>query len=344
MSLITDPAPLDSAPVAAMGMPAKPAQGASQADSISASASRRLRSGFAAVRVSFTWMGVRKSLNSEQKAQAAEGFGAEGAYLSAGKKLLDTKHPAVRRVTAVRGRVLSFWRGTSLPYPEPGVRLIRREDVAGFDARMGELREELDGAVGELNEVFAELKAAARQRLGRLFNTADYPHSLRGLFAVEWDFPSVEPPDYLRRLNPELYEQERQRMAARFDEAARLAEEAFIQEFSRLVSHLSERLAGGVDGRKKVFRDSAVANLGEFFSRFKNLSVGSNAELERLVESARQAVAGVRPQAVRDSDALRNEIATKLSTVRSVLDGMLVDQPRRKVLRPTHSSERGVAS
>ena len=45
------------------------------------------------------WLGVRKTLTPEQKSQAAESFGAEGDYLSAGKKLLDTKHEAFRRLT-----------------------------------------------------------------------------------------------------------------------------------------------------------------------------------------------------------------------------------------------------
>ncbi len=45
----------------------------------------------AAVRVAFCWFGVRKTLTPEQKAQAADTFGAEGQYLSAGKKLLDTR-------------------------------------------------------------------------------------------------------------------------------------------------------------------------------------------------------------------------------------------------------------
>ena len=46
--------------------------------------SQRLRATMAAVRVSFTWMGTQKSLNPDQKARAAEAFGAEGRYLSAG--------------------------------------------------------------------------------------------------------------------------------------------------------------------------------------------------------------------------------------------------------------------
>ena len=56
-----------------------------------------------------------------------------------------------------------------------------------------------------------------------------------------------------------------------------------MEELSRLVGHLSERLAGAEDGRPKVFRDSAVGNLREFFERFKALNVGSSAELDRLV-------------------------------------------------------------
>src|SRR5215210_7870840 len=85
---------------------------------------QRLRVRSAAVRVSFTWLGVRKTLTPEQKSQAAESFGAEGDFLSARKKLLDTTHSAYKDVTAVRGRVVAFSRALSLPYPDPGIRLI----------------------------------------------------------------------------------------------------------------------------------------------------------------------------------------------------------------------------
>ena len=97
----------------------------------------------------------------------------------------------------------------------------------------------------ELNSVYEQIKGDARQRLGRLYNTADYPSEVRGLFQVAWDFPSFEPPDYLRSISPELYEEERRRVAARFDEAVRLAEQAFATEFAKLLSHLTERLTGG---------------------------------------------------------------------------------------------------
>src|SRR5438132_1585968 len=113
---------------------------------------KRLRQISAAVRVSFMWLGVRKTLTPEQKSQAAESFGAEGDFLSARKKLLDTKHPAFKDVTAVRGRAVAFWKALTLPYPEPGIRLIRQEQIDSFNEQMGTFRAELEYAVGRLDE------------------------------------------------------------------------------------------------------------------------------------------------------------------------------------------------
>jgi hypothetical protein len=296
-------------------------------------AAGRLRATMAAVRVAFTWLGVRKTLSPEQKSQAAESFGAEREFLSAGKKLLDTSHPAFKAVTSVRNRIVSYWKGMSLPYPEPGIRLIRQDDIGAFTLQLTTLKQELAEAVEALDRRYAELKSAARQRLGSLYNAADYPTSLTGWFDCNWDFPSVEPPDYLRQLSPQLYEQEAARVSARFDEAIRLAEEAFTEELSKLVSHLTERLSGTEDGKPKVFRDTAVENLGEFFERFRHLNVRSNQQLDELVGQAQRIVSGVQPQQLRDDQPLRQQIATQLSSVQATLDGLLVDRPRRSILR-----------
>jgi hypothetical protein len=287
----------------------------------------------AAMRLSFTWFGTQKTLSNQQKAQAAESFGAEGAFLSAGKKLIDTRDPAFRAVTAVRSQASAYFKGMSLAYPEPGIRLIRQPDIEDISQRMQEFQRELHTAVNRLDDRFGELKAAARNRLGDLYNEDDYPASLAGLFEMSWDFPSVEPPDYLQRLNPELYEQECQRVQAKFDEAVRLAEAAFTDELANLVEHLGERLSGEDDGKPKVFRDSVITNLTEFFERFQKLNVRSDEQLDELVERASSIVRGVEPQQLRDSQTLRQQITNQLSGVQSQLDDMLVDRPRRNILR-----------
>ena len=295
--------------------------------------SQRLRTTTAAVRVSLRWLGTRKTLTADQKSLAADVFGAEGAFLSAGKKLLDTKHPAFRAVSGVKNRILSYWKSVSLPYPEPGVRLIRQDRIDRFDAQMTEFQEALDEAIRHLDEHYAQLKSTARNRLGSLYNPLDYPQSLDGMFQVSWDFPSVEAPDYLRQLNPDLYRQECERVAARFDEAVRLAEQAFMEELQQLAAHLTERLTGQTDGKPKVFRDSAVNNLKEFFERFRQLNVRNNEQLDEVVEMCQRMVGGLQPQLLRDNQGLRQQVATQLGQVRNLLDDLLVDRPRRNILR-----------
>src|SRR3954463_6186983 len=152
-------------------------------------AAQRLRGSMTACRVHFTWLGLRRTLTPEQKARAADAFQASGRFLSAGKKWLDTGHPAVRKVTGVKSSIQKFWQGVTLPFPEPGVRLIPQRRVDDFAATMAGYQADLAAAVGQLQTALPELKAAARARLGDLYSEADYPGQLEGLFAVEWDFP-----------------------------------------------------------------------------------------------------------------------------------------------------------
>ncbi|QEF97877.1 hypothetical protein Mal15_19230 [Stieleria maiorica] len=295
----------------------------------------KLRTTMAAMRLSFTWFGTRKSLSSEQKALAADTFHAEGKYISAGKKLIDTGDASFRAVTSVRTQATAYFKGATLPFPEPGLRLVPQASVDQIDGRMQSFRDELAEAVAALDGRFDELKYEARDRLGDLYCESDYPDTLRGLFEIGWEFPSVEPPDYLRRLNPELYQQECNRVKSRFDEAVQLAEAAFIDELNKMVEHLSERLTGNDDGKPKVFRDSAIENFAEFFDRFQRLNIRSNEELDQVVDRARRVIDGVAPQSLRDSESLRQRITGQLAAVQSSLDGLMVDRPRRNILRRT---------
>jgi hypothetical protein len=127
-------------------------------------------------------------------------------------------------------------------------------------------------------------------------------------------------------------------VAARFEEAVRLAEQAFVTEFGRLLSHLTERLGNGENGERRVFRDSAVTNLTEFFGRFRHLNVRSNPDLDALVEEAQRLVQGVTPQGLRDDDALRQQIAADMARVQVQVEGLMTELPRRRLVRVRPSS------
>ena len=72
----------------------------------------------------------------------------------------------------------------------------------------------------------------------------------------------------------------------------------------------------------------------EFFERFKHLNINSNAELDRLVEQAQRLVRGVSPQSLRDNDSLRRHISQNMARVQTEVESLLVEAPRRRIIRP----------
>ena len=294
----------------------------------------RLRATMAACRVQFTSVVTQKTHTAEKKEQATEAFNAQPSHDTPAKKLVDQAHPAFKAVTAVRGKIGSTWKAMSLRYTEPGVRLIRKDKIKEFDTKMTDLWSELNAAVERLGQAHGEWNAAAVSGVEPLDNPEDLQDTFGNLFAFTWDFPSLEPPDYLRQLCPLIHEQEQALVTRRFEEAVRLAEADFIVELTGLVEHLTERIAGtDDDGTPKVIRESAFVNLFDFFQRFRMLNVQSNGELELLVGQAKEAVIGVGPRDLRRSKVYRVRVTSRLAGVRSLLDKLVVDRPRLRILR-----------
>lgn len=297
-----------------------------------ADAAQEMRSTMGAVRLSFTWLGTQRKLEDNQTRRAAYTFQAAAASVRASKVLINTKYPAYRAATAVKSHAQTYLRGISLPYPQPGIRLIRRADVEKFEVQMVSFREQLTNAVDNLRDHYEAIKLDAQSRLGELFNSADYPTTLDSVFSLNWEYPSVEPPKYLLRFNPELYQQEQARIQQRFEHAVVLAESAFAERLQELVDHLLERLRTSPDGQAKTFHKSTIENFREFYDEFRKMNVRGNTELDSLISRANNLVAGVDPNTLRNSEPLRDNLSNQMGAVSLALDGLLQNAPRRRMI------------
>ena len=228
-------------------------------------------------------VGRPATLTAEQKAQAAQAFDAEGQFLSAGKKLLDTKHTAFRAVTAIRTKISDYWKGLSLPFPEPGVRLIKLEAVESFDRQMADYKAELDDAVANLDRHFDELKRSAARRLGSLFNAVRLPRDAdRASSASRGTSPPSSRPTTWSSSRPISTSASRSGSGPGSRRPSGWPSRRSSISSPRLVNHLTERITGtNEDGSPKVFRDSAVDNLTDFFERFRSLNVRSQPAARR---------------------------------------------------------------
>jgi hypothetical protein len=287
---------------------------------------QRLRLSTAACRVRFTWLGIEEALTPALNARAARDLQAAPQFLRTAKRLLDAQHPAFRAVTALRGRIESYWRRLTLPFPEPGLRLIPLDQVEAFDRQMNDYRMRLRQAAIDLQRDYDPLRAEALRQLGPLYDAADYPADLADAFSCRWDFPNLDPHPNLSWLSPAIHQQEEYRAQARFEEAVRLTERLFFAEFRRLVAHLGERLAGDpAAGSPRVFRDGAVDNLVAFLARYRTFDVRTDDRLDELVDLVERTLDGVNPECLRHQPGLRRTVAARLSWVRASLAAMSED-------------------
>ena len=274
---------------------------------------------------------ARKSLDKDDLRTAADTFAADAGSISAAKRLLDTADPAWRNVTNILSRAGSYWKSTTTPYPEPGIRLIGNDRIPTFSAELERLRTELSAAVEALQAKYAELRERAREKLGQLFNEGDYPDDIRDAFGMDWDFPAIEPPAYLKDAHPDLYDREVKKIQGRFEDALRTTEQAMAAQLQELVGHLAERLTGGTDGKPKRFNESAIKNLTGFFDAFRTFDLGSNVQLAQLVDRAQDIIKGKGAEELRTNEQVRAAVAAQLAEVATAVDGLMVNKPNRAI-------------
>src|SRR2546421_542475 len=128
---------------------------------------QRLRRTAAAVRLHFTWWGVHKTLTARQREEVGAAYAADARFLTAGKRLVDTRHGAFRRLTAVRTRAAGYWRGLTPPHTQPRARLPRPGGVGGARRVRGGRAAGRAGVRGRVRPARLPPGRAAGRRAGR---------------------------------------------------------------------------------------------------------------------------------------------------------------------------------
>ncbi len=181
--------------------------------------------------------------------------------------------------------------------------------------------------------VVSLLGATPRQRLRSQFDSSNYPTAdqVRVAFGVEWSYFTMGTPDQLSGLNRAIWEREKAKAERQWGEASQQIQRLLRASMAELVAHMVDRLKPGPDGKRKVFRDSTIANLRDFLQTFPARNVTNDGELAALVKRASGLLSGINAQVLRDSDLLRDSVQRDMTRVKTDLDTMLIDRPGRAI-------------
>jgi predicted kinase len=303
-------------------------------------AANHLQSDWGGCSVSFIgWPGTTAAVAKDKKQIMADSVGAKKIGASVPK--FDTKAPTYKALTKIKGQIRDLWEAYTLDWVEDGIRLIRQDTVAAFNDRLLPLTAELDAARSAFAACYPDLMEQAREDNGDLFDRSVYISDFDGQYSYKVDYPSLSAPAWLKDFSPNLYAEQSAKIAARFDAAVGMAEDAFAAELADMIGTLQRKLQGLDDGTEKRLHDTAITNLLDFFDRFRSLNLHSSQELDRVFEMAEDVISrknllGGKPitkDELKDSPSLRADIRTRLSAVGATLEGMTTAKPRRAINR-----------
>jgi hypothetical protein len=267
-----------------------------------------------------------------QVEQVASLFQADTDSVSGSRQAINRKNEFVKPIYSTLIEAKAFVNGHTMDYPEKGIRLIKLAKVEWLRSKIAERQDELNCHLAVLDANWGSVKAEAKERLGELYNEADYPLRPSQAFGLELSFPAIKPDDRLLQLHPELYAAEQARIAARFDDAIKKAEAAAADELGGLLKRFIERLTAPEDGQRKVLKEGVVSSITDFAERFKALSIGSNAGLDDLVNQVEQLAQGIDIKQVRKADAgAKARLAEQLQGLTERIDQLVITRPVREL-------------
>lgn len=292
---------------------------------------QRIKAATTGCKLSIGSVSVRKKITVGQQLQIAALFSADTQSVDGGRKIINPKLEPVANVFRVLREIRAAWVAYTIPY-EPGVRLIRTDRVAWITDLVNKAKTDLREASEALHARWGEVVADAQARLGSLFVAEDYEVDVRDMVSLDIAFPAIEPDNRVAQLAPEVFEAERVRIAAKMQEVAVAQEQAMQAELLAMVSSLQTRLveSESEDGKKRYVRQAAIDEVVSFAERFKATAITSDAQLDEIVNRARELASGVDMAAVRKDGDARSALSAQFGALKENLEKYVEVKKDRK--------------
>jgi len=269
----------------------------------------------------------RRGVMGEIKTDADKGM------LRLGKAIVESA--ALDAIHSADGAIRRWLEDRSVPAPlfKSGTRLVKFTSFDDVDAKIfAYVSIERPRLVDRFIEDWPRAVDDARRRLGPQFEAKNYPEpgTVREAFRGRRQWLEIGAPKALQRLSIEQYNRQAAEIRESFAEAMEAARAGLRVKVRDLVAKLAERLTPAADGKRKVFRDSAVENAREFFDLFDGCDLTNDAATRAIVERGRRLLAGVQPDDLRadSADKERERLAREFATLETQLDAMITTQGR----------------
>lgn len=275
-------------------------------------------------------VGFHRLGNARKVSTAQISVDADKTMLHVSKNLLDAREYDAIKTHDGKTRAWLATRALPSMFKE-GVFRVPNTLVVEVDEYLTARKSERDALVEKFRKAYVERVKQAMARLNGLANVNDYltADDAADKFDLTWRYVTFATPDALKNLRDGLFQREREKLAKSVSDAAEEIKSVLRVQMAALVDRMVTQMTPSKDGKKKKIYDSLVGNINDFLGTFNARNLADDRQLQALVEKARQTVAGVSPEILRESDGIREHVKAGFDEIKKQLDTMIVDKPAR---------------
>lgn len=243
------------------------------------------------------------------------------------KRLLSKE--AIAPITAAVSEARTYHAAHTLPWLDDGQRILTTANYVRYSDKMATLHDEFHTAVRWFKSRYEDAIAAARHELGELFCADDYPPvdaiAERFSFTVKHQ-PLPDAGDFRANIDETEVAKIRSTIERDTNNAIAAAMRSVWQRIHTAVSHMVDRLdsydVDPVTGKKtSPFRDTLVTNIRELAEILPSLNLTQDPALDRMREQLIRHLCPHAPDALRESDATRHQVAQAARDILTQMEG-----------------------
>ena len=257
----------------------------------------------------------KKDKKVEAEAEVSNGA-AKGTVSASKKTIISKKHKAIESLrNAIRSE---YHYKKTAPWLASGIRLLPNGLLIDYQNTMADFQKEFELLVDDFMEDYSWEIAEAQLKMGQLFDPKLYPPvdvMRKKFYMTVLIIPLPDSGDFRVDIPQQALEDTRQQYDSFYKSQIVAITEDIMQKLHAPLSNMSNMLDYAAEDKPTGFRDTLVQNVLEVVDVMKTCNVAQDPKVEQIRLELRDALIGVTPDTLRNSETQRVNTKEKVDRI-----------------------------
>lgn len=265
-----------------------------------------------------TW--TARKYDKKVSDRAAQDFKADNNVGRYNKILVAQQE--IDKIIKIVSEARNWHYNNTLPWQDNGERLLPASQYLDYTKKMSEFRQQFEEAVKKFLNDYPQLVEDAKNRLGNMYNSQDYPSTKEIAHRFGYEV-SVNPVPSAKDFRVDLQASEIRKIQEDIERRVKAAVSDAMRDLWDRVRILVKRMVERLGDRDSIFRDSLVENLVEICNIIPKLNITNDPNLDKIRKEIEEKLCAATPEQLRKDEKVREKVADQAKSILDAMDGYM---------------------